>query len=235
MGPGLHAQMEAAEFGSLFPHVLFVDQPLNMGFADLKYWAQDLIRTQHSLTQSKLTLLGHSFGSQIAAAALPGVQELIEEVRYLNSPFYSFSSFTSLEEEMFPESALGFAEWNQKTVDEKMVLIFKLSADLRLTSQYWRCPKTRARHEAQSASKPPLNISSFLKAYLEYLNTPAPNISWPGKVKIMYSIDDALVRNRASVEEWRKIYPNADYTEFSTGGHYLHFENSDVAQNFFKK
>lgn len=235
MGPGLHSQIEATQFESLFPHVLFIDQPLNLGFADLKYWAQDIIRAQHAITKSKLTLLGHSFGSQVAAAALPGVQDLIEEVRFLNSPFHSFSSFTSLEEEMFPESALGFDRWKEKSVDEKMVLIFKLSADLRLTSHYWRCSETRIRHEALSTTKPALNISSFLKVYMEYLNTPEPNVSWPGKATILYSVDDALVRSRQSVDGWRNIYPNVNYMEFTNGGHYLHFENSDVAQIFFKK
>lgn len=235
MGPGLHSQVEAAQFEKLYPHVLFIDQPQNMNFSDLKYWAQDIIRAQHALSKSKLTLLGHSFGSQVAAAALPGVQDLIEEVRFLNSPFHSFASFTSLEEEMFPDAALGYEGWKDKSVDEKMVLIFRLSADLRLTSHYWRCPETRLRHEALSNTKPPLNVGSFLKAYMEYLNTPELNISWAGKATILYSLDDALVRSHQSVQGWKNIYPNVNYIEIKSGGHYLHFESSEVAEIFFKK
>lgn len=235
MGPGLHSQTEATQFGSQFPHVLFIDQPHNMGFSDLKYWAQEIIRAQFAITKKKLTLLGHSFGSQIIAAALPATQDLVEEVRLLNSPFNSFSSFTSLEEEMFPESALGFENWKDKSVDEKMVLIFKLSADLRLTSHYWRNLDSRNQHEALSARLPALSISSFLKVYMEYLNTPEPSIAWPGRVSALYSTDDALVRSRKSIEGWQNIYPNMTYMEFNKGGHYLHFENSDVANLFFKK
>lgn len=234
MGPGFHAQVELALFEHKYPHVLFVDQPHNLNFREVCNWAQNLIKEHYHRTNLKLTLLGHSFGAQIIMGAMEGVSHLIEEVRFLNSPHESLDAFISLEQALYPQAALGGAYWHGRTVDEKMHLIFKIGSDFKLNSFYWRCDKARSLFEQISVGKPALNMSSFLKIYMDYLAKPLVPYIWEGNAKIMYSKQDALIHEPKMVYSWKNLLPNAQFIAYEDGGHYLHIENEQIAESFFK-
>lgn len=233
MGPGLHSQVEAEVFGARFPHVLFSDQPQDCNFQELSLWAQELIREQYLKSGQKLTLLGHSFGSQVLTAALPRVSECVKEIRMLNSTYDSFDSFAALDMELFPQSAKDFAFWKDRPVEEKMILIFKLASDPRFTSVYWNDSRSRARYEAVAMTKPGLNISTFLKVFRDYLSQPKPALVWNGPVKAFFSLQDAMIREPSVIAAWKDVYPNVQMCEVSGCGHYMHFESEDVANVFF--
>lgn len=234
MGPGFHAQIERTLFEGKYPHVLFVDQPYNLSYSELCSWAERLIEEQFKKTNCQLTLLGHSFGAQVVAGAMKGISNLVNEVRILNSPYQSLDAFISLEAELFPDSAQGKDYWHSKTVDEKMLLIFKVGSDLKLNSFYWRCDKSRSVFEGIAASQPTLNVSSFLKVYMDYLSSPTQDFIWQGSTKILFSKQDALIADPAMVENWKSVFPNAVITAYEEGGHYLHIENAQVAELFWK-
>lgn len=233
MGPGFHSQVEAEFFGARHQHVIFLDQPQNCNFQELVVWAQNQIKSQYDKAGQKLTLLGHSFGSQIIAAALPAIGECVKEIRMMNSAYDSFDSFVALEMELFPQTAGTFDYWRTRSPEEKMILILKLASDPRFSSVYWQNTKARAAYELIAMTKPGLNISTFLKIFKEYLNHPKPSSQWEGPVKAFYSLQDSMIRNVEIVSAWKNIYPNLELIEIPECGHYLHFEDLPVADIFF--
>lgn len=235
MGPGLHAQIERSLFEKTYPHVLFADQPYDQNFGDICIWAQNLIKETFHKSGSKITLLGHSFGAQILANSMGPISHMIEEVRILNSPFHSLDAFISLEQELYPQTALGRDYWHQRSLDEKMHLLFKVGSDPKINSFYWRCNRSRVLYETVSVGKPGLNISSFLKVYMDYLGKAHSPILWEGRVSIRHSAKDALIATQEMVEGWKSVFPKADGMIYPDGGHYLHIENPEVASWFFTK
>jgi pimeloyl-ACP methyl ester carboxylesterase len=236
MGPGLHSRIEAQQFSNLYPHVAFLDQPSGCNFLQLKDWAIDVVKEQHRILQKPLTLLGHSFGAQLIAAALPSVGSLVSEVRFYGSAADPFDCFVNLEEILNPADAFKSAHWKTQSPEDKMNLIFKLAQNPGMTAAYWCDPQAQAHYDGMSAQHPPLNIGDFVHVFTDFLGNQSTLATppWSGKAVIYYSAADNLICNVETVEPWKKIFPKANLVEIPAIGHYGLFESNSLAANFFE-
>jgi len=235
MGPGLHSRIEAQKFSDLFPHIAFLDQPQGMGFAELVDWTCEAVKAQYALTQKPLVLLGHSFGGQLIAAALPRLGSMVKEVRLVNSAFDPFDCFANLQTHLAPEIAKGSGFWKDRTTDEKLGLIYSIAEHPKMAEAYWHNSTHQQSYQKLSQPHPALNIGSFVKVFTEFLNEKPhlKNAPWAGPVTIYYSVADNLIRNSATVEGWLQTFPGAKFLEVKNVGHYGLFESAELAAQFF--
>jgi len=236
MGPGFHSKIEALKFSARFPHVMFLDQPLGLNFAELVTWAEETIREQARLSQEPLCLLGHSFGAQLITHALPKIAEFVGEIRFLNSAYDSFDCFANLETTLFPQTAQGPQYWKQQSATDKMNMIFQLAQNPQMADAYWHNPAAQAEYMKMAADFPSLDIPAFVVAFSGYLNRKdlLPKPLWQGKVKIYYSLSDNLIKSFATMQFWKFLFPQVRFTEIPDIGHYGLFESEKLANEFFK-
>jgi hypothetical protein len=223
-------------FSSKYPNVVFLDQPLNATFSELTEWACETIRSQAELSNKKIKLLGHSFGGQLIAAAIPSIKDFVCEIRLLNSAYGAFDCFVNLQNTLNPQSSQSLQSWEMKTPEEKMNMIFSISQHPQFAESYWLNPAARSTYEAINANYPPLDIGSFVKAFSGYLQLPpqSQKNTWPGKVEIYYSLEDNLIKNFEVVARWKELFPTATFIKVSSVGHYGLFESPQLASDFFK-
>jgi pimeloyl-ACP methyl ester carboxylesterase len=234
MGPGFHARIEKEKFSSLYPHVLFPDQPSRASFHDLVQWSLQEIKNLHQKTGAPIALLGHSFGAHILAEAAPQVPEMIAEVRILNSAYDPFQSFIHLEEYLLGAQARGGSHWQAQSPAEKMNLIFTLAPHPGLADSYWRDPAKRQAYEALAAHHPALDVESFVAAFSDFLvrQKDLKKKTWDGPTRIFYSPEDHLIRDFATVAAWKNLFPRSQFATL-TGGHHALFEIETLPVNFF--
>ncbi|HEY8271246.1 MAG TPA: alpha/beta fold hydrolase [Pseudobdellovibrionaceae bacterium] len=236
MGPGFHAKIEALQFSSKHPRVAFLDQPLNATFSELTDWACEVIRKYAQNHTGKVKLLGHSFGGQVIAAAMPSIGDLVSEIRFLNSAYDSFDCFVNLENTLEPQNLKPLQYWKAKSLEEKMSLIFHISQLPQFSSTYWRNVEARNTYEKISTSYPPVDIDSFVKAFSDYLQRPQSKRKdiWKGPTKIYYSCSDNLIKSFKVISPWKESFPNAHFIEVFNIGHHGLFESPQLADDFFK-
>ena len=237
MGPGFHAKIEAQEFSQRHPHVAFLNQPQDLNLKDLHAWAENEVRAQYAVTQKPLQLLGHSFGGQIIAAILPGIADLVSEVRLMNTAGDSFQSFAHLRHLLLADATTP-AEWLQRSPEEKMNAILEVAGHPQFGDVYWKDPKAQAHYQQIANGYPGLNIEAFIRIFSEYLavdpQKTLQSFVWQGPAHIYYSLQDPLITDFATVESWKSMFPNAQFHQISNTGHYSHFEQPSFADEFFK-
>jgi len=236
MGPGFHARIEAQKFSATYPHVRFLDQPQDVTFAQLIDWACVEIKNLFQENNAPIKLLGHSFGGQLIAGALPRVHQYVSEVRLLNSAYDSFSCFVHLGKALGIDQAQGFSQNAKNSIEDKMNLIFQVAQHPQFAEVYWKSSSAMSAYAQLSASHPTLDLQTFVKAFSSYLQEPPPKKTdhWGGAAKIYYSLDDVLVHDMNSVSPWKSVFSNVQFSELPGLGHYAHFESGEAAAKFFK-
>lgn len=235
MGPGFHARIEAQTFSGPYPHVAFLDQPLNVDFVELGAWAKKEIERFFSLTKSPVTICAHSFGAHVFLDALSSIPEMIGEVRLLNSAYDPFDCFANLQSYFEPQ-APGRKYWKTRDPSEKMQLIFQLVQNPNMPDAYWVNQRAYETYRSVSRSLAPLDTSTFIKVFSQFLSLQATRSTpeWKGRVRLLYSLEDKLLQDFEVVAPWVKIFPQLQYTKFDGVGHQAHFESTEVAQLFFR-
>lgn len=236
MGPGLHAKIEAHQFSSKYPHIAFLDQPMNASFSELTDWTCDTIKRHAKLCEGKVKLLGHSFGGQLIAAAIPTVGDLVSEIRLLSSAYDSFDCFVNLQNTLDSKNFTSLQSWKSKSLEEKLNIILSISKFPQFSESYWVNLEAKQAYEKISTAYPPLDMNSFVTAFTDYQPLPPKSLktAWPGKIKIYYSLLDNLIKTFEVVSPWKNIFPKAIFIEVSNIGHYGLFESSQLATDFFK-
>ncbi len=233
MGPGLHARADALEFQKKYPHVHFLDQPLDVDYSGLVDWAEEQVLRHALLSLHPLTLLGHSFGGSVIRGVLPKVADKVREIRLLNSVFDPFDCFVNLYN-VLNQTKLVPSDYKTRPVAEKMQFIFELAQNPNMKDVYWINHEAQEHYHALMQELPALNVQAFTKIFSEFL-TRAPHLMtpWSGPVKIIYSESDSLIRHKEIMFPWRQIYPQAQFIELPHLGHYGHFESQAAAKIFF--
>ena len=236
MGPGFHSRIEAHQFSERHSHVLFLDQPFGMSFPQLVEWACESIQKQSQLSEKPLRLLGHSFGGQIIAAALPQIGHLVSEVRLLNSAYDSFDCFANIHQVLAPQKSQALSFWKTQSPEAKLNLIFEVAQHAQFNDIYWMNKEAQEEYTKIASLYSPLNIEAFVHVFSEVLQTPplAGIPAWSGKAEIYYSLDDSLIRHFDVIAPWKEIFSDGKFIEIPNIGHHGLFESPRLVEAFFK-
>lgn len=234
MGPGFHSGIERIIFARKFPHILFLDQPTDLNFDQLVEWTSETVLRESENQSRKLRLIGHSFGGQLIAAALPKVADVVSEIRLLNSAYDSFRCFVNLQAALEPKAAKPYGELKGLSVQEKLNLVFHVAQLPKFAEAYWTDSISQNQYEKVSAGLPVLNIDSFVRVFSEFLQRPPPSFVWDGPAVIYYSESDKLIQSIEGVKEWHKVFPKAMFHRIPNVGHHAFHESSIFAEEFFK-
>ncbi|MNK15804.1 Alpha/beta hydrolase family protein [compost metagenome] len=236
MGPGFHSRIEAHQFSERHPHVLFLDQPTGMTFPQLVDWACQSIREQSQISGKPLRLLGHSFGGQIIAAALPQIGHLVSEVRLLNSAYDTFDCFGNIHQVLAPQNSQALSFWKTQSPEAKLNLIFEVAQHPQFNNVYWMNEAAQEGYTKIASLYSPLNIEAFVHVFSGVLQTPplAGITPWSGKAEIYYSLTDNLIRSFDVVAPWQEVFRDGKLIEIPNIGHHGLFESPRLAEAFFR-
>jgi pimeloyl-ACP methyl ester carboxylesterase len=236
-GPGLSSAVEREWFGNTLP-ILWWDQPSVAGipepFRALVAHAGHQLETLANTSGSKINLIAHSFGGQIATALAREHPRLIRRITLLGSPPVPLHAFLHFARRLLEagherpglKEALAAVEANCDG-DRFIAFIQACYPDGSLPSIYFgpHSAEARDRYFEMAGKMPPIDIATFFAVMNEFLHT--PNFTQPagfdGEVSIVMGRDDPLLDLDAGKQEWLKVFPQAEVT-LADAGHFVHLE-----------
>ena len=235
-GPGLSSGVERLWFGDALP-ICWWDQPLiadrsSSAFGQLVEAATGQLRMMANQSSQPVALIVHSFGAQIALELVRRVPELIQDLTVLGSGpnpvaslFVLCRRLTEIHSTPELEAAIGMAQrqLNRRNFESMILLAAQHPA---YPSVYFG-PNSIVRDRFLSLlpQTRPLDLETFFNVMDDFLHTPdaMPMVNYGGKVKIVLGLHDPLMPVAATIENWRRLFPQLS-SEVLNCAHFIHLE-----------
>lgn len=240
MGPGYHAQVEKALHQKYQDKVDFWNQPPVSSFAELVDATYKKVKSMRSAA-GPVTLIGHSFGGQLAHAVAKHMMsdQLIEKIVFINCAFSPFECFLRMAKKL--DSTFSADEENSlrnSPTPTKIDFIVKTSMTPGFNELYWQSKEKMMEMLPLITKYPGTDPGVFVGVFSRFLNKlnsgkiHSSESCFLGQVEIYHSAADLLV-DQSDSEGWKKYYPQAKIHTFERGGHNILLEVPEMADIIF--
>lgn len=236
-GPGGCCEVERKWFGDSLP-VVWWDQPA-FRQDDARAWpalveaAAAELKT-HAHPGKPVSLIGHSFGGQLALELSHQLPSLVSDITLLNAAEYPPRAFVSLASRMIQRGLGGEglaqaleAAQNRLSAETFWPLLGEITAVPDFMSLYWGPASGPCREKFFSLATPAkiIDLPSFTAVMTSYLVTPRPRTPspFPGSVRMITGAHDPLMDASTEIKAWKAHFPRLAEKSVSCG-HFTQFE-----------